>query len=66
MPRMPKARLRVATPLGEDFRPNGGSITIDFKNGDQDTQLAKDITDAMRAKGYHCKLSIDKEITEEY
>jgi hypothetical protein len=62
---MAKVSLRVALPRGTDLRGQG-DVKWDMGIGDNLVPLAKDIADGLRAKGYKCKVSINKEVDEEY
>lgn len=61
--RMPKATIYVSLPMGS----NGPRDTImEFRHGNHETQLAKDIVDALRAIGYECSVRIHTEQDEVY
>lgn len=63
MARMPKATVRVVLPKGS----RGPADTVmEFRHGDSETQLAKDIVDALRAKGYQATAHIHVEQDEVY
>lgn len=62
MARMPKAVLKVGLPKGDKDTNNG--MVIEFKHGEHQTQLALDMADALRDKGYVVAGHILKELEE--
>ena len=59
MAKMSKATIMVQLETGRTH-------SIQFGHDNEQTKLAKDIADGLRAMGYECKVYIDKEIREEY
>lgn len=68
MPRNPETRLVVAVPKGTELRgTHKGDVAWEIGNGPEShVELAKDVAEALRAKGYNCKVYITREVTEEY
>jgi len=66
MARQSKARLRVWLPKGAKSGPNTHPHVMDFEHSDAQTDMAKDIADGLRAKGYEVQCTIEKEVTEDY
>lgn len=63
MAKMPKATVRVALPKGS----TGPRDTImEFRHGNHETELAKDIVRSLRSLGYDCAAHIHIEHDEEY
>lgn len=64
MARMPKATLFVGIPKGD--RRSSERHMIKFEHSDLETQLCKDIADGLRAQGYDVKVTIEREVVEDY
>ena len=66
MAKLPTARLCVALPKGSELRGTSkGDVGIELAYGEHYVQLAKDMAEGLRAKGYQCKVYITEEkITE--
>lgn len=69
MARMPKTILYVGMPKGAELRgAQKGDATWDLGcgNGEYAVEMAKDIAEALRAKGYKCKVYVNREVEQEY
>lgn len=68
MARLPKVKLVIGMPKGVAMRgvDNGDSVWDMGHLREPGMELAKDIVNALRAKGYECKLYINREVDEEY
>lgn len=68
MARNPATRLVVALPKGTELvGTSKGDVAWNLDHGPESyVELAKDVADALRAKGYKCKVYINREMDEEY
>lgn len=63
---MPKATVRVGLPKGSPRTGTTSDAVWNMEHSDSQTQLAKDVADALREMGYDVLVKIEREITEEY
>lgn len=62
MPRMPKATVFVGLPKEN---PSQNRYKIEFNHDDEQAQLARDIVEALRERGYDVKGTIEYDLKEE-